>query len=147
MVKLVSDGSQSAFQVAKMGDLLLLLLDQINTSSSILLLLSFFVYEKYGNQFWHSSKIKYDKNICHILAAYSDQRYCIQIGFYKMQIHATKVRHMLFTACKYLHFWQNDTWKMFHNDVAFRRVTWRRVLMIMTSQTRLDRHQFEANKS
>ena len=36
---------------------------------------------------------------------------------------------------------------MFHNDGAFRRVTWRRVLIIMTSQTRLDMHQCELYKS
>ena len=36
--------------------------------------------------------------------------------------------------------------KMFHNDDAFKHVMWCRALMIMTSQTRLDRNQFEANK-
>ena len=37
--------------------------------------------------------------------------------------------------------------KMFQNDGAFRRVTWCRMLMTVTSQTRLNTHQFEANKS
>ena len=33
---------------------------------------------------------------------------------------------MLFTARTYLQFWWNDTWKMFHNDGAFRCVAcWR----------------------
>ena len=35
---------------------------------------------------------------------------------------------------------------MFHDDDAFRRVTLSCVLMIMTSQPRLDKYQFEANK-
>ena len=36
---------------------------------------------------------------------------------------------------------------MFQNDGAFEPVTWRHMLMNMTSQTRLDSHQIKANKS
>ena len=54
------------------------------------ILLGGFVFKKYGNEFDIYQKIENDEKFV-AFELLTRQRYCIQIGFYKMQTHSTKI--------------------------------------------------------